>query len=42
MATRHIVDRQRRGGFAALVLGSAPHHLTHHCARPVVVVPAAR
>ncbi len=42
MATRHIVDRQRRGGFAALVLGSVPYHHTHHCARPVLVMPAAR
>ena len=27
------------GGFAELVLGSFGHHLVHHAARPVVVVP---
>jgi len=33
-----IVGRRGRSSFAELLLGSVPHHLTHHCRRPVLVV----
>ena len=36
-----VVGTRGRGG-AASVLGSVSHALTHHCPRPLVVVPASR
>ena len=34
-----VVGRRGRGWLKELVLGSVPHHLSHHAARPIVVVP---
>jgi len=34
-----VVGRRGRGGFAALVLGSTSSQLTHHCDRPLLIVP---
>ncbi len=34
-----VTGRRGRGGFAELVLGSTSHALTHHAARPLVIVP---
>jgi len=34
-----VAGRRGRGGFAELVLGSTSHQLTHHCDRPLVLVP---
>ncbi len=34
-----VTGRRGRGGFAALVLGSTSHQLTHHLDRPLVIVP---
>jgi nucleotide-binding universal stress UspA family protein len=35
-----VVGRRGHGGFSELLLGSVPHQLSHHCARPLVIVPA--
>jgi nucleotide-binding universal stress UspA family protein len=34
-----VVGRRGLGGFAALVLGSTSHQLSHHLDRPLVIVP---
>jgi len=34
-----VTGRRGRGGFAELLLGSTSHHLSHHLARPLVIVP---
>jgi nucleotide-binding universal stress UspA family protein len=36
-----VVGRRGQGGFAELVMGSVPHALAHHSARPLVIVPVA-
>jgi nucleotide-binding universal stress UspA family protein len=34
-----VTGRRGRGGFAELLLGSTSHQLSHHLARPLVIVP---
>ncbi len=34
-----VTGRRGRGGFRELVLGSTSHQLSHHCDRPLVIVP---
>ena len=34
-----VVGRRGRGGFASLMLGSTSSQLSHHCDRPLLIVP---